>query len=71
MFSLTSKRTRYAHPSLTRLPNALRSLRMLYRTRAALGRLSSDQLEDIGLTPEDARREASRHIWDVPQHWRL
>ncbi|MEE3361560.1 MAG: DUF1127 domain-containing protein [Pseudomonadota bacterium] len=42
----------------------------LARQRRALAALDADQLSDIGLTPEDARQEAERLFWDVPNHWR-
>lgn len=41
----------------------------LYRQRAALRRLDSRALEDIGITRAEADEEASRPIWDAPQHW--
>jgi uncharacterized protein YjiS (DUF1127 family) len=28
-------------------------------------------LADIGLTREQARREAARPLWDVPRNWTL
>lgn len=34
------------------------------RSRRALLRLNDDQLRDIGLSPCDAYREASRHFWE-------
>lgn len=40
---------------------------MVRRQRRALGRLDGDALRDVGLTPEQARREAARPIWDMPQ----
>ncbi|MBO6868802.1 MAG: DUF1127 domain-containing protein [Thalassococcus sp.] len=42
----------------------------LARQRRALAALDDHQLRDIGLTPEDARQEAERLFWDVPNHWR-
>jgi uncharacterized protein YjiS (DUF1127 family) len=42
----------------------------LARQRRALGRLDSHLLKDIGLDPEQARREAHRPVWDAPSHWR-
>ena len=34
-----------------------------YRTRKQLSRLTEDQLKDIGITVEDAGREASKYFW--------
>lgn len=41
----------------------------LYRQRRALAKLDDSRLLDLGLTREDALREANRAIWDAPQHW--
>lgn len=37
--------------------------------RRHLARLDRDQLADLGLSAEQARIEAARSFWDVPQHW--
>ncbi|MEO0682457.1 MAG: DUF1127 domain-containing protein [Pseudomonadota bacterium] len=42
----------------------------LRRSRTALSELNADQLRDIGLSEETARKEASRPFWDAPSHWR-
>ena len=39
------------------------------RERKALARLDGKALSDIGLTKSQAHREATRPIWDVPDHW--
>lgn len=36
------------------------------RQRRALARLSDAQLNDLGLSREDAAREAARPFWDLP-----
>lgn len=46
---------------LTRLRNAL----ALHRQRRHLAALDDALLADIGLTREDARREAARPFWDL------
>lgn len=71
MFSLTSDRTRFKATRRSSLLRTLRSLWSLSRSRSALARLDKAQLEDIGVTAEEARKEAARSVWDVPQHWRL
>ncbi len=40
------------------------------RQRAALKRLDSDALADLGLTRTEADAEAARPFWDVPHTWR-
>lgn len=45
-------------------------LATLRRQRNALAGLSDAALEDIGVTREEARIEARRPLWDVPNHWR-
>ncbi len=39
------------------------------RQRRRLAGLDDHLLRDIGLTREDADREATRKPWDVPAHW--
>ena len=39
----------------------------VYRERQALLALSDDELRDIGLSRADARREANRPLWDLPE----
>ncbi|WP_421702839.1 DUF1127 domain-containing protein [Aliiroseovarius sp.] len=39
------------------------------RERKALSRLDRAALSDIGLTEGQAHREATRPLWDVPDHW--
>ncbi|WP_298907810.1 DUF1127 domain-containing protein [uncultured Aliiroseovarius sp.] len=39
------------------------------RERVALSQLDAHRLNDLGLTADEAQREASRPIWDVPSHW--
>lgn len=39
------------------------------RTRKALARLDAHLLRDIGLSVEEARREAERGLWDTPVDW--
>ena len=41
----------------------------VWRQRRALAELPAERLEDLGLTEDDVRREVSRPMWDVPQHW--
>jgi hypothetical protein len=40
------------------------------RQRSSLARLDDHLLRDIGLTPETAKAEADRPLWDVPARWR-
>jgi len=42
----------------------------LRRQRRTLAALDPARLADIGLTPEEARAEAARKMWDVPPGWR-
>lgn len=48
----------------------LHRLLALRHQRLALARLDDHLLSDIGLTPDAARIEAERPLWDVPAHWR-
>ena len=43
---------------------------MLRRQRKALLNLNADQLDDIGISAQDAPAEAAQPIWNVPAHWK-
>ena len=69
-----------SHPThVTHAPHrgslVLRVLRAFFRMthlsaqRRALSHLDIHILRDIGITPEQARREANRPGWDAPTHW--
>lgn len=45
------------------------SLLALARSRQALADLDARTLEDCGINPDQARREAARPVWDVPCNW--
>jgi len=55
--------------ALSALP-ALTDYLALRRQRQALGQLDAHLLRDIGLSEAEARKEATRLDWDVPQNWR-
>jgi uncharacterized protein YjiS (DUF1127 family) len=42
----------------------------LRRQRNRLLDLDARMLDDIGVTPSEAMREARRLMWDVPDRWR-
>lgn len=42
----------------------------LYQGRRTLARLDEALLSDIGISREEAYREAKRPMWDVPASWR-
>jgi len=46
------------------------SLLAFHRTRASLAHLDDAMLSDIGVTREQALKEAKRPLWDVPPTWR-
>lgn len=41
----------------------------LYKERRVLAGLDAAALADIGISYEDAMNEASRTVWDAPDHW--
>ena len=47
----------------------IRHQRAVYKTRQSLAHLTSDQLHDVGISPDAARQEAARAFWDAPTHW--
>jgi len=48
----------------------LRAAVALSRQRRQLAALDATRLDDLGLTAQDARREAARPFWDAPRHWK-
>ena len=42
----------------------------LRQSRRRLAELDLHMLQDIGLTADEARREATLPFWDAPAHWR-
>lgn len=65
----------YSRPTLrSRVPFGRRlrltALLDLWRSRQALAKLDDAALADVGLTRQEAAKEASKPIWDVPVHWR-
>lgn len=42
----------------------------LKRERQSLAQMDDSRLRDIGINRHDARAEAERSAWDVPDHWR-
>ncbi|WP_323766755.1 hypothetical protein [Marinovum sp.] len=59
----------HARPRHSALPR-LADLAALYRQRKTLGQLDAARIDDLGISAEEARREACKPIWDVPAHWR-
>ena len=51
-------------------PGSLSRFFGLWRQRRSLAHLDDHLLRDIGVTPQEAAREAARPIWDAPQSWR-
>ena len=61
-FGLSFSRQARRRPSLmTRLA--------VWRSRRALAKLDTRALEDIGVSPQEAQREAKLAAWDVPGNW--
>lgn len=69
MTSITRAQPRYCAPQKP-APKGLLSLIALWRQRQQLRHLDARALEDMGITPEAAHREATRPVWDVPPYWR-
>jgi uncharacterized protein YjiS (DUF1127 family) len=62
----------FATPTV-RMTTVLRGLAdmvALRQQRHQLATLDTARLNDLGLSRQDAQREASRKPWDVPAHWR-
>ena len=50
---------------------SLRHLYNVWRSRRALAALDEAALKDVGLTRDEAQREATRPFWDAPNTWRM
>jgi len=48
----------------------MRSAATLIRSRRALAHLDAHQLADIGVSAEQAQKEARRAVWDAPSVWK-
>jgi len=59
----------WAAKTRTLVQHLLRSHR-IWRQRQDLLRLDASQLDDIGLSRDEAVAEAARPIWDAPANWR-
>lgn len=67
MENILAKPHMAVRPSLIRRLHDMLSLR---GQRRRLRDLSDHLLDDIGVSALDARQEAHRPIWDVPEHWK-
>lgn len=67
--STLSRSSSYGLSRSISLIGATFSLLALSRSRQTLADLDSRALDDIGVTADQARREAIRPIWDVPANW--
>ena len=57
----------------TQRPSVVRMVKLAvsaHRQRRALRKLDNAALNDLGLTYDQAKREAKRPFWDVPATWR-
>ena len=68
MISLET-RLRPSAPTSSLLRSIDRAIQ-LRKQRKTLKSLDDARLDDLGLSPADAQREAKRPVWDVPSHWR-
>ncbi len=57
-----------AHPIRWLVANFV-NLLALRQTRQRLAQLEPHLLRDIGLTVDQAHREAARPVWDAPKTW--
>lgn len=54
--------------------NPVRFLMLVLSTwhqRKTLSLLDDHMLRDIGITRDEAEKEAAQSLWDVPRHWTL
>jgi uncharacterized protein YjiS (DUF1127 family) len=71
MTDMTAALSRPLVPGLRAGPLAmLARMAETRRQRRALARLDARALDDIGVSPAEARAEAARPAWDAPARWR-
>lgn len=72
MTTLTTKHTSFLSTLLSPVVvwTHLTKLNGLAQQRAALRKLDTDRLCDLGLSRSQADAEASRPLWDAPHTWR-
>ncbi|WP_278922639.1 MULTISPECIES: DUF1127 domain-containing protein [Pseudophaeobacter] len=70
-YNVTSCATTGARPRTARfgLLSHIADRAALLRQRRALKALDAAALEDIGITREEALKEAARPLWDAPESW--
>ncbi len=51
------------------LLNTLFNLHRIWTERRQLARMDTAQLRDLGLSRQDAEKEARRPAWDAPNQW--
>lgn len=64
---VSAYRPHAARSLLSRLASALAH----QRQRSRLAQLEAHMLNDIGVSRQEALREANRPIWDAPDNWRI
>lgn len=71
MAQIVSAHNTCAQPLAAKAPAGgfLRRSLALWRQRRALAQLDDDALHDIGVSRAEARREARRPVWEVPDYW--
>lgn len=62
--------TARGRPAFGKVLKALAAMRAARRQRHQLLQLDDRRLFDIGLSRDEARREATRPFWDAPGYWR-
>ncbi len=69
MAMITAETLTHTKPGVTSLLRGFANRISTRKQRAALAALDADQLKDLGLSREQALREAKRPVWDAPLHW--
>ena len=70
MTYMTNSASRPCRPARFSLLSFVISRFALLRQRQTLKSLDDAALKDIGVSREDALREANRSVWDAPDNWK-
>jgi uncharacterized protein YjiS (DUF1127 family) len=61
--------TKTGHVSFSTVFASVKQMWAVRKQRKELAQMDSDRLSDIGVSFEQAQKEAARPMWDCPSYW--
>jgi uncharacterized protein YjiS (DUF1127 family) len=65
----STKYTKTGHVSFSTVFASVKQMWAVRKQRKELAQMDSDRLSDIGVSFEQAQKEAARPMWDCPSYW--